>query len=102
MSHQTKKVMISSTARDLPEHRAKVMHACMRLGMLYPDMMENLTAADANALEVSLKMVDEADIYVGVFAFRYGFVPDGQTISVTEAEYNRAVEHEIPRLIFLM
>jgi tetratricopeptide (TPR) repeat protein len=102
MSHQIKKVMISSTARDLPEHREKVMHACMRLGMLHPDMMEFLTAADANAMEVSLNMVDEADLYIGVFAYRYGYVPTGQTISITEAEYNRAVERNIPRLIFLM
>src|ERR1044072_8912816 len=102
MSHELKKVMISSTARDLPLHREKVMHACMRLGMLHPDMMEFLTATDANALEVSLRMVDEADIYVGVFAFRYGHVPDGQTTSITEAEYHRAVERNIPRLIFLM
>ena len=94
--------MISSTARDLPEHRQKVMDACMRLGMFYPDMMEHLTATDANALEVSLKIADRADLYVGVFAFRYGYVPDGQVISVTEAEYNRAVERNIPRLIFLM
>jgi tetratricopeptide (TPR) repeat protein len=96
------KVMISSTARDLPEHREQVMNACMRLGMFHPDMMEHLTATDANALEVSLKMVDEAEIYVGVFAYRYGYVPNGQAISVTEAEYNRAVERDIPRLIFLM
>ncbi len=94
--------MISSTARDLPEHREQVMHACTRLGMFRPDMMEHLTAADANALEVSLKMVDKADLYLGVFAYRYGYVPEGQTISVTEAEYNRAVERKIPRLIFLM
>jgi tetratricopeptide (TPR) repeat protein len=103
--HETqnaRRVMISSTARDLPEHREKVKHACMRLGMFYPDMMEHLTATDANALEVSLKMVDKAEIYVGVFAFRYGSVPDDQAISVTEAEYNRAVERDIPRLIFLM
>ncbi|HKG21478.1 MAG TPA: DUF4062 domain-containing protein [Blastocatellia bacterium] len=94
--------MISSTARDLPEHREKVMHACLRLGMFYPDMMEHLTATDANALEVSLSMVDKAEIYVGIFAFRYGYVPEGETISVTEAEYNRAVNRGIPRLIFLM
>ncbi len=96
------KVIISSTARDLPEHREKVMHACMRLDMFYPDMMEHLTATNANALEVSLKMVDEAEIYVGVFAFRYGYVPKGEQVSVTEAEYNRAIERGIPRLIFLM
>ncbi len=94
--------MISSTARDLPEHREQVMQACMRLSMFYPEMMEHLTATDANALEVSLRMVEQADIYVGVFAFRYGYVPEGETISVTEAEYNLAVEHDIPRLIFLM
>src|SRR4028118_1031978 len=101
MSHKSK-VMISSTMRDLPEHREQVEHACMRLGMFYPDMMEHLTATDANALDVSLKMVDRAEIYVGVFAFRYGYVPEDQTISVTEAEYNHAVERGIPRLLFLM
>jgi len=94
--------MISSTAADLPEHRRKVEEACMRLSMFYPDMMEHLTATDADALEVSLRIVDRAEIYVGVFAFRYGYVPDDQDISVTEAEYNRAVERGIPRLIFLM
>jgi hypothetical protein len=94
--------MISSTARDLPNHRQKMMDACMRLGMFHPDMMEHLTATDANALEVSLAMVDKADIYVGVFAFRYGYVPEGRAISVTEAEYDRAVARKIPRLIFLM
>jgi tetratricopeptide (TPR) repeat protein len=94
--------MISSTARDLPEHRQKVMDACMRLQLFYPDMMEYLTATDANALEVSLRIVDRADLYLGVFAFRYGYIPQDQTISVTEAEYDRAVERGIPRLIFLV
>src|SRR5687767_1900552 len=95
-------VMISSTARDLPEHREKVMHACLRLGMFYPEMMEHLSAADANAVEVSLRMVDKAEVYLGVFGFRYGYVPPDADISVTEMEYNRAAERGIPRLIFMM
>jgi tetratricopeptide (TPR) repeat protein len=99
---EQRRVMISSTARDLPEHRKKIEEACMRLGMFYPDMMEHLTATDADALEISLRIVDRSEIYVGVFAFRYGYVPEGQSISVTESEYNRAVAREIPRLIFLM
>jgi tetratricopeptide (TPR) repeat protein len=101
MSEQIR-VMISSTVRDLPQHREKVMDACMRLGVFYPDMMEHLTAADANALHISLEIVDRADVYIGIIGFRYGYVPDGKVISVTEAEYNRAKEREIPRLIFLM
>jgi tetratricopeptide (TPR) repeat protein len=95
-------VMVSSTARDLPEHRDKVMHACLRLGMLPSEMMEHLSATDANAVAVSLRMVEKADIYLGVFGFRYGYVPPGADISITEMEYNRAVERGIPRLIFLM
>jgi tetratricopeptide (TPR) repeat protein len=94
-------VMISSTALDLPEHRQQVMDACLRQGM-FPVMMEHMTAANAGALDESLRMVDVADIYLGVFAFRYGTVPKGQSISITEAEYNRAEERGIPRLIFLM
>jgi hypothetical protein len=31
--------MISSTAPDLPEHREKVMHACLRLGMFSPEIV---------------------------------------------------------------
>ncbi len=47
------KVFISSTAKDLPEHRGKVMHACLRQ-------------------------------------------------SLTEMEYERAIERGMPRLVFLM
>jgi formylglycine-generating enzyme required for sulfatase activity len=93
--------MISSTARDLPEHRKQVMAACLAQDM-FPEMMEHLPATDADAVTESLHMVDEADVYLGVFAWRYGYVPRGYDISITEMEYNRAVERGIPRLLFLM
>ncbi len=98
------RVMISSTARDLPEHRKEAMDACLRQGM-FPIMMEHLPASDAEAVPASLKMVDEADIYLLTLAHRYGYVPDANNparISVTEHEYNRAVERKIPILTFAM
>lgn len=94
-------VMISSTARDLPAHRKEAMDACLRQGM-FPIMMEQLPASDSDAITESLNMVDEAEIYMGIFAYRYGYIPKGHDISVTEMEYNRAVERKIPRLIFVM
>src|SRR5215471_18085798 len=100
-SSDMKKVMISSTAIDLPEHRDLVKGACLRQGM-FPIMLEHLPASDADAIAESLRMVNEADIYLGIFAYRYGYVPRGYDISVTEMEYNRAVERGIPRLIFLV
>jgi hypothetical protein len=100
-SDPTYRVVISSTARDLPEHREEVMHACLRLSLL-PKMMEHLPASDDDAIAASLALVDEADLYLGVFAFRYGHVPKGHDRSITEMEYERAVERGIPRLCFLM
>lgn len=88
--------MISSTALDLPEHRRQVVEACLCEG-IFPIGMEHLPARDANGMRVSLEMVDKADIYIGVYAWRYGWIPDfdnpGQ-ISITEMEFNRASDRK--------
>src|SRR5450631_2589558 len=99
---QRKIVMISSTARDLPQHREQVRLACERAGFEPREMMENLTAENRTAVDVSLRMVEEADVYLGVFAYRYGFVPPGSDISITEMEFNRAEELNKPRLVFFI
>jgi tetratricopeptide (TPR) repeat protein len=96
--------MISSTARDLPEHRKQIVEACLRQNM-FPLRMEDLPANSDEAAAASLKMVEDVDVYIGVFAHRYGYVPatnNPKQISVTEMEYDRAVERKIERLIFVM
>lgn len=85
--------MISSTAADLPEHRKQVVEACLRESV-FPIGMEQLPARDASGIQASLEMVDRADIYIGIYAWRYGWVPDGSDISITEMEFNRAVERQ--------
>lgn len=88
--------MISSTALDLPEHRAAVKEACIAAGF-FPIGLEQLPARDANGIKVSLEMVDQADIYLGIYAWRYGWVPDfdnPKNISVTEMEFDRAIERK--------
>ncbi len=98
---EIKVALISSTVRDLPEHRAKIRDACLSQGIM-PSMMEHWPALDADGVAASLKKVDDADIYIGVFAHRYGYVPKGQSFSITEMEYDRAVKRDITRLIFLI
>ena len=78
-----------------------VKEACLRQGML-PLMMEHLPTNSDDAIKTSLKMVDEADLYLGIFAYRYGYIPEGHKLSITEMEYNQAVKRKIPRLIFIM
>lgn len=101
VSNEIPVVMISSTARDLPEYREQARDACLALEM-QPRMMEHLSALDSDSIRASREMVDKADVYIGLFAHRYGYVPKGQDISITEMEYQRAIERGIPRLIFLI
>src|SRR5947209_11004080 len=82
--------MLSSTALDLPRHRELAHKACLDAGV-FPIGMEQLPARDATGIAASLEMVNQADIYIGVYAFRYGWVPDGEDISITEMEFDRAV-----------
>ena len=93
--------MISSTAIDLPEYRKAVQDACLKLG-IQPLLMEHMPASPKDAIEESLAMVDRAGIYIGLFAYRYGYIPEGQNLSITHMEYERAIERGLQVLIFIM
>lgn len=97
-------VMLSSTARDLPAHREQAREACLEAGF-FPRMMEHLPASSEDAVRESMEMVEKSQVYVGIFAHRYGYVPDGQPEgerkSITRMELERAKELEIPVLVFL-
>lgn len=86
-------VMISSTSHDLPQHREVEMKACIDAGV-FPIGMESLPARDATGLQVSLEMVDKADLYIGIYAWRCGWVPKGKDKSVTELEFDRVLERQ--------
>jgi HEAT repeat protein len=53
-------------------------------------------------LEKCLADVARCDVYIGLFAWRYGFVPPGYTQSITELEYREAARLGKPCLIFLL
>jgi len=53
-------------------------------------------------LDQCLADVAACDLYICVVAWRYGFVPEGRTESITELEYRQAVASGRPRLVFLL
>ncbi len=95
------KVFIGSTKDDLIKHREAVRDAVIACDC-QPVMMEYWPAMDANAVKACMDKVDESDIYIGIFAHRYGFCPAGSDISITEMEFNRATDNNLPRLCFLI
>lgn len=88
-------IFISSTAIDLPDHRKAAIDALERIGF-EPIAMERFPPDPADAVTVCLRHVDEADAYLGVYAHRYGWVPPGESRSITEMEYDRAIQRDIP------
>ncbi len=94
-------VFISSTSIDLPEHRPKVAEACRRKGC-EPIGMEVWPAEEGGAIDACLREVDQADIFIGVYGFRYGWVPPREKRSICEIEYERAQQGNKPCLLFFM
>ena len=94
-------VYVSATYEDLKECRAAVEQAIRQLG-LHDVAMESYVAEYRRPLDRCLADVRRCDLYVGIFAWRYGFVPAGYDRSITELEYDEAVAAGKPRLIFLL
>jgi hypothetical protein len=97
-------IYLSSTYADLKDHRAAVAATLRKMEHTVVGM-EDYVAADVRPLDKCLRDVDRCDVYVGLFAWRCGFVPEGGNAdgrSITELEYRRAVELGKPRLVFIL
>lgn len=95
-------IYVSSTFKDLEDHRRAVIQGIDRLEGCQVVAMENYTAYSERPLDKCRRDVQECDIYVGLFAWRHGFCPEGQDKSITCLECEAAREKNLPRLIFLM
>ncbi|MDO9092483.1 MAG: DUF4062 domain-containing protein [Rubrivivax sp.] len=96
----TPKVFISSTSQDLASYRRVAIDECVRAGLM-PLVMEFFEAMSLGATAGSRRKLDEAHLYVGIFAHRHGYVEAGESASVTECEFAHAGERGIDRLCFL-
>jgi hypothetical protein len=95
------RIYVSSTYEDLKPYRQAVREALQRLG--HDDVaMEIYVAGPERPVDRCLKDVAGSDLYVGIFAMRYGYVPPGHDRSITELEYRTAVDNGIDRLVFLL
>jgi len=83
------KVFISSTYKDLIDYRKAAIRAVE--GTNYQaGKMEVFGARSEEPVEACLKEVEQSEIFIGIYALRYGHIPDGSDISITEMEYAHA------------
>jgi hypothetical protein len=67
--------------------------------------MEYYSATDQRPLDKCLSDVASCDLYIGIFAWRYGYIPphgDPEARSITELEFRKARSSRIPCLLFLL
>jgi hypothetical protein len=91
---------ISSTSIDLADYRQAAIEVCNEL-QIVPVAMEFFGAGGVGASAGSKSKLEAADLYVGIFAHRYGYIEEGYQKSVTEIEFDYAGERGLERLCFV-
>jgi len=95
------KVFLSSTHLDLSDYRSRATEAIERLDQEV-GRMEVFGARPEDAREASLREVETCELFVGIYAHRYGYQPAGSDISITEAEYRQAQRLGKPIFCFVV
>lgn len=100
------RLFVSSTSEDLKDYRAAVIAAIRKLdegrGLYLVCCMEDYSPQDSLPVEKCRQDVAACDVYVGLFAWRYGHVPDGHTQSITEQEFREAIDRGLVVRCFLI
>ena len=95
-------IFISSTM-DLKKERKAVTEVINQIKAT-PIKMEFFEARNDSPEQVCLKELSKSQIYIGIFAYKYGYVPlenNPKNLSVTVMEYEKAKELGIPTLVFI-
>jgi predicted ATPase len=95
---QKLRVFVSSTLRELAEERRAARLAIERLH-LAPVMFE-LGARPHPPRDLYRAYLDQSDLFVGLYAERYGWVAPGEDVSGLEDEYRLAAPG-LPKLIYI-
>jgi predicted ATPase len=94
---QRLRVFVSSTLKELAPERKLARAAVERLH-LAPVMFE-LGARPHPPRELYRAYLHQSDVFVGIYAERYGWVAPGESVSGLEDEYNLATD--LPKLIYI-
>ena len=95
------RIYVSSTYSDLKEVREQVRSVLRKLD--HEDVaMEHYIAEGRRPLAKCLEDVASCDLYIGIFAWRYGYMPPGKKKSITELEFRHAVRRGKTCLFFLL
>ncbi len=95
------KVFVSSTLIDLEDHRKAVEEIINRLDQQFRGM-EYFGSRPDEPKEVCFQEIDQCQVFIGIYAHRYGFIPEGDPRSIVEQELDYAFEKRIPCFCYIV
>ena len=96
------KVFISSSLRDLREYRKAVINQLGQYLGLEVQKNDMMDASQNQPLDEMFRLIEESDIFVGIYAHRYGHIPEGQQSSYIELEYDYARSLGKPTFCYIL
>jgi hypothetical protein len=94
------KIFLSSTVKDLAPEREIAARAIEAL-KLEALRAETFGSQPDTPADTCRAMVRECDVFVGIYGGRYGYVPPGQSVSVTEMEFLEARQTDKDILVYI-
>jgi hypothetical protein len=95
-------VFVSSTYSDLVSYR-DVVQKVIRQSGAEAIGMEDFGARDERPLDECLRLIrEQADIFIGIYAHRYRYIPHGMPDSISEYEYKEAISKPIPVFAYVV
>lgn len=93
-------VFVSSTFTDLKTEREGLQWELLKAGYI-PVGMESFAASNDRGWGIITRTIDQSDYHVLVVAGKYGSVDPKAGLSWTELEYEYALAHQVPALVFI-
>lgn len=94
-------VFVSSTYEDLIPYRDQVKEVIVKLEQIVKGM-EYFGSSPQNSLSTCLSQVRDSKVFILIVAMRYGSIHNEYELSYSELEYNEAIKHNIPTLVYIL
>ena len=95
------RVFISSTFVENVMPRTIIRNAIELIDEIEAIDMERRAPADRPALQECVDQIHRCDVFIGLVTHRYGWIPEGQSRSITELEYDAARRANLHCMMFV-
>ncbi len=101
LSSPTLRIYLSSTIDDLSSYRQAIRNEIERINHVLLST-ENFLTNSSEATILRQNEIASCDLFIGIYAHQYGFVPFGQEKSIIEQEYDVAESLDKPCFLYML